>query len=172
MKHLAAKIGLLFLICLLSVNAKASLIGDDVTLEVLRDGFPFLDPQTRPVGARVEFQFVELFIDIGAETIDFVIDLPFPSSWNSDFDFVFSDLDWVGVSGEIVGLVVSPFQGAGTATFTADSVMFSVPEGGSFVPGNYASIELITRHAAPAPASLALLGVGLAALRWSRPKPA
>jgi hypothetical protein len=153
--------------------AQATLIGDDVTLELLADGSNFFGPVTETVGAGVEFDLFPFFAaDVGASTID--LDAIFGSAVlviGGDFDFVFTDLDWVGESGVIVDVVLTAFQGIGSVSFTGDSVTISFLTDDRFVAGPIASIEIITRHASvPEPGSLALLGLGLAGLGFARRK--
>ena len=94
----------LAVIAALPGKAKATLIGDEVTLEVFANGMSFLGPFTETVGAGSEFNVVDLItVDVGASNIEFTIIDGSPGAvFGLDADFVLTDLDWIGEAGSIV----------------------------------------------------------------------
>lgn len=146
-------------------TAKATLIGDEVSLEIFSNGQSVSGLLTETVGDGVEFNPQNrLTFDVGASSIE-ITSLIGPVRFSTNIDFVFTDLDWVGEAGVIVDVLLNPVQGIGSVSFTEDSVTFSVLRLDNVNLGVLASIELVTRHASvPEPGTLALLGLGLAGL--------
>jgi hypothetical protein len=187
----------LVMLCLtlsIPLSANASLIGDVVTCAgsgLLRcaplggasDGTTF--DATAPVGAGAEFSInnlneINIFeVDLDADTI--TISTPVFGPDLSGFGPIsFTDLDWLPVPGQIVGLslvtsgISTSVQGSTDGTsLTIDDLSF----GDDFVtidmshtnwtPGAFATITLDTIHA-PEPASLALLALGVLGVGWRR----
>ncbi|WP_282610437.1 PEP-CTERM sorting domain-containing protein [Pelagibius sp. Alg239-R121] len=150
-------------------TAKATLIGDEVNLEIFRNGVSFSGLLTETVGNGVEFNpRNRLTFDVGASSIE-LASIIGPARFSTNVDFVFTDLDWVGEAGVIVDVVLDAIQGIGSVSFTEDSVTFSVFTNDRAIPGAIASIEIITRHASvPEPGTFALLGLSLLGLGFAR----
>lgn len=153
--------------------AKATLVGDEIQFTRFNsNGDIVTGPDTAIVGEGPEFSFsTNIFYDVSASRIDFILTetanpngLIFGSSM-----LVFSDLDWIGQPGVIVGIELTTVPAFdATASFTADSVTLNVG-GGQVQTSTYASIELITRHAQVSePGSLALFTAGIGFLGLAR----
>lgn len=153
------------MIATLPGTAKATLIGDEVNLEIFSNGQSVSGLLTETVGNGVEFNpRNRLTFDVGASSIE-IVSLIGPAQFAANIDFVFTGLDWVGEAGVIVDVLLDPVQGIGSVSFTEDSVTFSVLEFDRANAGVLASIEIVTRHASvPEPATVALMGLGLAGL--------
>lgn len=151
-------------------TADATLIGDSIDLHVIEVGGGVLGPLTETVGAGVEYNlFDQVTIDVGASVIDFEVIDAATGSFVGNFDFVFSDLDWIDGNSIIAGVALTAFQGIGSVAFTADSVTFSVLNGDPITNGALASIELMTRQVdVPEPASLALFASSLGAFYFQQ----
>ena len=165
---------------LISGTANASLIGDtvDANWSFLAALGSAAYQDTAVVGGGIEFTsnvpansgfFDEA--DIGDSSIQLTYRLvgieedPFQAKrWR------FTDLDWVGMTGEIVGVIPDPNNPAGASVFTfgPDSVEIDLPtlgvEEGEPVSWRF---DLVTRHV-PEPATFALFGLGLAGIGVAR----
>ncbi|WP_282605435.1 hypothetical protein [Pelagibius sp. Alg239-R121] len=144
-------------------TAGATLIGDQVRVTYLQNDAIIFGPLDAVVGDGVEFPG-EISVDFGASRIDLSTEngLVFGT-----FDILFSDLDWIGEAGEIVGveMTLDP-ELTGDVSFAPHSVTFSNTGGGPQNGGVFASFDLITRHTAvvPEPASIALFAAGITGL--------
>lgn len=147
-------------------SAEAGLIGDSVTAEVQ---FPLgttqQGPASQTVGGGVEFDFGQVDIDVGDETIRFFNILG--GTVGAAERYLLTDLDWVG-GGGFTGFT-SSFQNLSIAPifgFTADSFWVTL-QGGTFV-GTGAEVNVRLTQAVPEPGVLALLSLGLVGLAATR----
>ena len=114
-------------------------------------------------------------IDIGASHIT-VQTLGFQLGYDPNTSIILSDLDWVGLSGEIIG--IANFSTSGTTgiadfdvSFTAHSVTFDLSDSGWDLGGaGIAQWDLVTSHRIPEPTTLALFCLGLVGLGFTRKK--
>ncbi|MDX1734124.1 MAG: PEP-CTERM sorting domain-containing protein, partial [Halioglobus sp.] len=175
----------IFAVLMLSVfaaTANATLIGDTVGCSITN--FWDCDSPTAVVGdPGAEFiladvispggPFVDFSVDIGANSIAIngigsLITVNAPNSLILTLD----DLDWVGMpAAEIIGIdnLVTTVSGIDLSdiTFTAHSVSIELGQGASsWVSGNSLSFDLV--KGVPSPATIALFGLGLAGIGWSR----
>jgi len=102
----------------------ATLIGDEVTFECTNCGPPTLDTFIVQEGIAELVLFNALEVDVEASTlrITWLFD---SNSIIPDINFIWSDLDWTDVPGEIIGVTIDPSSTWGTdafVDFTADSV--------------------------------------------------
>lgn len=139
-------------------TAHASLIGDQVTAT-----FNFTVPgvEVAPASATMvdggapEFAISTnsddvILVDVGDSWFDFFENLNEPTTFLSGDSFVLGDLDWVGQSGEIVGVFVDQANGVlgltdADLSFTKDSVTVDL-EGVFFEPGSSVRILIEARH--------------------------
>ncbi len=157
-------------------TASAALIGDTVECAVTGQFQPTCGlSNTAVVGPGPEFVFAEpdfagdlLTIDIGASSIT-IQTLDFFLGFDPGSSIILSDLDWVGMTGAIVG--IENFSTSGTngieasdVSFTANSITFDMSQ--SDWEGNGVGIaewDLVTTLV-PVPPALWLFGSGLLGL--------
>ncbi len=144
----------------------ASLIGDEVNFQCTNCGPRTNDDFVVVEGASELSLFNQLEIDVEAETLR--VDWIFTSSSIiSDLNLVWSDLDWVGSPGEIVGVHVDPTSTWGlgaTVSFTADSVTLTNNNDRTVIPGDFWMARLEVNHSVPEPSTYAMAAAALAGL--------
>jgi hypothetical protein len=145
--------------------AQATLIGDDVTADVLFGGIIAQGPAAAVVGAGVEFDFPNVDIDVGsANALFFNVA---PGTVTADETYRVSDLDWLD-PGSIITGVTSSFSGLSVAPLVSllgDVLTVTLSSGTSVSTGGTVSVDFVAASTAvPEPATFALLGAGLLAL--------
>lgn len=160
-------------LCLASATASANLIGDTITA---RWQFPpaFFDQSDNfLVGPGIEGNpWVSVTLDVSESSIDIdFLDLVIGQSEMTIWTF--SSLDWLGTPGQIVGVVASTNWVGWSDDFISfgdDFVRIDFLNAVTFDgESDFLSLDLIVRHrAVPEPTTLLLLGLGLAALGFSR----
>ncbi len=158
----------------LVVPAQASLIGDEVTVEH-NNGLRIINLGSHLVTTSDEnISFFSSYqIDIEAESI--IFDFIAFGTFGQTALVTLSDLDWVGMSGEVTGVTTTstffPGWSNSRATFTSDSVSFDFSDT-EIIPSTSLTATLQTAHTpVPIPSAFLLMGTGLLGLigyrKWS-----
>lgn len=147
-------------------SANATLVGDSVTFEFGLGGSDGNGPVSGVVGAGVEFDFVVFTVDFDATSI--LIEMGINVNGAAAIDWLFTDLDLIGggIENAILTVLDGP-AGAFSISHTADSITVSnLAFNETFGPGPFFRIDIV--QAVPEPATLAILGSGLAGLALLR----
>lgn len=165
LKKITGLVGLLVL-SVWTATASASLIGQEIRFQtgITDDTFTV----TEGLGPELNL-FGQLEVDIEESSLR--------ATWlitgtiGGINPMIWSQLSW-GEPGEIVGATIdlaSTWSISDTPTFTESSVSLTTTDF-NVTAGDFVLINLDVIHDVPTPATLALFGLGLAGLGWSRRK--
>ena len=153
-----------------STTANATLIGDMITC----NGISYTcDVGSNTVGAGPEFAidfngFPRFNVDVDASSISIIAVTNVITG--TIFEITIGDLDWVGMSGEIVGITNFSSNAVGITlsdiTVNPHSIDIDLNDA-EWDLAAVTSFDLVTRHI-PEPGTLALFGLGLAGLGFAR----
>ncbi|MBI2380211.1 MAG: hypothetical protein HYV16_05625 [Gammaproteobacteria bacterium] len=159
-----------------SMGAQATLIGDDIDIchyfPDIGTVYNCVNDVVVQAGAGDVTNPTGVWYNVDVEDSSFFLDFLATATWTTtSFNgLVLQDLDWVGMEGLIVGLIIETNMAGwddSRASFTADSVALNM-NGLSFDADTFFNVILLTRHGIPTPAPLLLLAAGLLALRRIR----
>lgn len=173
---------------------QASLIGDTVTAEVQFGGITVEGPADAVVN-EIDFETPEFFnnpefdfalVDIAIFDQGAFFYNILGSMWTADETFLLTGLDWVGQSGEIVGIADAIWYGISTDPvfeFGPHSLSVTILSGteiwdpasdqesdlnGLSDTGPIIGVLLDVKHEVPEPSIIALFGIGLIGLGFAR----
>lgn len=190
------------LLALVSIPANASLIGDtiygvgQIGLNSFFNGASLVQDPGREFSVPVSTGFSTIFADFTGDELTVGYEANMPANVHhtlgAPFHFSFTDLDWIGVSGQITGLTLLGASPSGlpigTTQWLADPATWSInTTSDSIVINTVGSVSLATFGAGPSfqqafakfrietvhqvvpePSVIALLIVGLLSLRLAR----
>ncbi len=162
----------------MAAPASAGLVGDSVSCSIVPTPFWVCSSPTAVVGAGVEFTLIVpassdfgLDVDLGDSSIRI------GSNRSNTFGLGAGELLTLGsldAGAPILGITNLMVSGVSvlslaSITTTADSVTINLNSGATWNVGSFVSFDLVTGPVSvPAPGTLALGGLALAALAWSR----
>ena len=168
------------LLGVMAAPAQASLIGDTISCEITPTPFWVCDNPTAVVGAGAEFELdipqsptdFGFLVDVGAESVRLSSNEDNIFGLGANEFLTLSDLDWVGMIGEIVGIENFSFGGvtgmdSSDISFSEHSVMIDLHDT-EWSPDSFIYFDLQTRHRVPEPGVLGLIGLGLAGFMIAR----
>ncbi len=166
---------LIFLILAVGTAAEASLVGDAISAELLRNGGNFDGPNLHIVGTGPEgnwFNQIEYDLDSATITVRSLFDFEDGRIWVDDMAFSFTSLDWLPTPGRITGATVVDAVGEGwdqiddgDLSFSDNSLLIDVADIGSArvtIAPQSVTVRLITTHI-PEPTTLILAGLAIVA---------
>lgn len=161
---------------LMSLSSHASLIGDAVTLDfgITGEAGSVFTSTALVTNPGVEFTIPTgnpLLVDIKDSSFDIFFDLTGFPDVGAATTFVLSDLDWVGMSGEVIGLSLTSgdVSSVSSLSFTTNSVTVNLFNLTNPSELQRFSFDINTSHVSE-PANIALLSLGLIGVAFARRK--